>query len=216
MRHHIDLINSVLVEAQNTNEIFQQTRTALTRAWTSKKRLSYQTAQREIVTTLTKIAQQMQDDSHPITVLVDLYPDDPKPGRLTAHHGGAWMVINFERTLPDDWDKLSNEDITTVVFKVSQVFAHEMQHYAQYLRNWSYFEQRGGDAPESQVRSDAASACRELIAHYGDAKTVIGALKSSVADVIEASEAMAKNLRNTTKEASKRFLTALYTQLQTS
>ena len=214
MRRFIDIVMETLElsEAASMNEVFNEARAALTAALNPN--MSYQLATTNIIQSLTKVAKGIEEPSHPIHVLVDIYPNDPKTGRLTAHQDGAWMVINFERAIEGDWGRLSDQEMTTTVFRIAQAFAQEMQHYRQYLRNWNYFADKGGDTPDNTSKSDAATAARELIAHYGDAAAAIEAMKSKIGDAVNASEAMARSVRGTDRESVKRFLSDLYTQLQ--
>lgn len=207
MPRHIDIVAEIAL----LNEVFNEAREGLSGILLPG--MSYQVATTEVIKMLTIVASHSAVPEHPIKVLLDIYPD-AKMGRLTAHGGEAWMVLSLENTLPTTWETITAEGMATVVFRLTQAFTHEIQHYRQYLQNWMHFEKTGIDAPEMTHRSDAANAARELIAHYGTARATVCATKMSIDDASNYSETMARVVRGASRETVKRFLSALYIQLQ--
>lgn len=113
-------------------EIFEVAKEALSGVLSSNQ--SYQSAVKGIIVSLTGVAQRFEDPARPIHILVDIYPNDPQSGHLTPHPDGAWMVINFERTIVGDWG--CAHTLPETISGVAWAFSLEMHHYQQCLAHW--------------------------------------------------------------------------------
>lgn len=190
--------------------LFEETKTILDKKFLSRDTISYSTASRYIFEILTELSTKYSEKSHPITILIDSITSDY--GHICADEDSAWIFINVDRMVTDDWPAMSEDDIKLVIFRVAQTFAHEMGLYKQYLRNWAYYEGKTNMREIEQLRVVAEDAARELLRYYKNTDTITEKLRHNLNEAITYSPSL-KSYMSGDRCRTKRFLSVLYRHL---
>lgn len=178
---------------------------------------SYATASYTVHSSFQKLCKQIEQESHPITVVMDFYDGKRTFGKLAVHGDGAWLVINLMNIVPNDWEGISPEDFKLVIFRLAQTFAHEMSNYEQYCRNWNFHRDTNTtdqDENDADLKSYAGDAARELLDAYGSREEVMSVLKTDLVGATHKSAALARVIDgNLGRDRVRKFLTDLYRNL---
>ncbi len=209
MRQFMIIAEKVL----DTSLIYGEAEHALSQQLSPK--MGYVVATREIRKTLQAIADKHAIDTHPITVLIDVFDFDGAQGSLQAHDGGAWININLDNIVSGSGSWQYSTDQATfekAMMSAASSFANQMMQYDRFLANWNHHETAPQDR-KVRFEDAAADAARELLKVYGTSTIIREALKKNVKDVMIQSPSMRAYMTGRGREEMKKFLRALYREI---
>lgn len=200
-------------KAFNTRDLFGMVEHRLVTAVTPE--LSYTLARQEVCSILQDFAHLVSEDSHPIKVMMDMFTHQPEAGSLSAHNGGAWLNINMEHFTEGGWHRSTTpENFAHVMSAVASTFANQLAQYNRFIRNWDHHTKSADHTHRNTSIDDMAStSAHELIKHFGSGDAAKAALHQNVRDVALASAAMRSFIKGRGKKELRKFLAALYIQL---